>query len=153
MKTLIIYDSVFGNTAQAANFLADTLGSDVLAKPLAETVAADISAVERVVVATPTHAGRASQPWQNFLKFLPADIWRSKRVAVFSTGLPAQDKNFFLKILLKILGYAATPTLALLLKKGALLAGEPLDLMVAAKQGPLLPGELDRLSAWALKLK
>ena len=153
MKTLIIYGSVFGNTAQAANFLADTLGSETLIKPLAETVAADISAAERVIVATPTHAGRASQPWQNFLKFLPGDIWQGKRVAVFSTGLPVQGQNFFLKILLKVLGYAATPTLALLLKKGALMAGEPLDLMVATKQGPLLPGELERLSVWALKLK
>lgn len=153
MKTLIIYGSVFGNTAQAANFLADTLGTEVVIKPLAETVAADISVAERIIVATPTHAGRASQPWQNFLKFLPGDIWQGKRVAVFSTGLPPQGQNFFLKILLRILGYAAAPTLALLLKKGALLAGEPLNLMVASKQGPLLPGELERLSAWALKLK
>lgn len=153
MKTLIIYGSVFGNTAQAANFLADTLGTEVVIKPLAETVATDISVAERIIVATPTHAGRASQPWQNFLKFLPGDIWQGKRVAVFSTGLPPQGQNFFLKILLRILGYAAAPTLALLLKKGALLAGEPLNLMVASKQGPLLPGELERLSAWALKLK
>jgi len=77
----------------------------------------------------------------------------NKRAAVFSTGINSQGKNMALRLLLKILGYAAAPTLALLLKKGALIAGEPLDLIVKGKQGPLLDGELDRAITWAKNLK
>ncbi len=153
MKTLIIYDSVFGNTAQVAQAIASVFGENKIVRTVAEARTDNLVDIDRLVIATPTHAGRATEAIQSFIKSLPEGSLANKRAAVFSTGIVSQGKNVALRLLLKILGYAATPTLALLLKKGALIAGEPLDLMVKGKQGPLIEGELDKALTWATNLK
>ena len=153
MKTLIIYDSVYGNTAVAAKAVASVLGENKIVRSVAEARTDSLVDIDRLIIATPTHGGRASEAIQAYIKSLPDTSLVNKRAAVFSTGINSQGKNMALRLLLKILGYAAAPTLALLLKKGALIAGEPLDLIVKGKQGPLLDGELDRAITWAKNLK
>lgn len=153
MKTLIIYDSVYGNTAQVAQVIASVFGENKIVRTVAEARTDNLVDIDRLVIATPTHGGRASEAIQAYIKSLPDGSLINKRVAVLSTGMTFQGKNIALRLLLKILGYAAAPTLALLLKKGALIAGEPLDLMVKGKQGPLLDGELEKAFTWATNLK
>lgn len=153
MKTLIIYDSVYGNTATLAQAAALALEGEKIVRMVSEARTDNLADIDCLIIATPTHAGRASATIQAFIRSLPEGALVNKRAAVFSTGIKAQGKNIALRLLLKILGYAATPTLTLLLKKGALIAGEPLDLMVKGKQGPLLEGELEKVITWAKNLK
>lgn len=152
MPTLIIHDSLYGNTARVAIFLGQQITGAVV-KNINEAQLEDVAAARLVIIGTPTHGGRASQPLQAFLATLPVSIWQERRVAVFSTGLPATYKNIFLRLVIRLIGYAATPTLAALVKRGAVPAAPPINLLVETKQGPLLPGELERLNAWLVALK
>lgn len=152
MHTLIIYDSLYGNTAQAAVFLGRQIAGAVV-KSIKETQLEDVAAARLVIIGTPTHGGRASQPLQAFLATLPVSIWQERRVAVFSTGMPATNKNIFLRLIIRLIGYAATPTLSALVKKGAVPAAAPINLLVQGKEGPLLTGELERFNVWSASLK
>lgn len=153
MKTVIIYDSVYGNTGKIAEEVARTRGQEAKLIHIAAVRKEDIEESELIIIGTPTHGGRATAAVQTFIKSIPTDIWLNKKVAVFSTGMPASSVNFFVKLVIKILGYAASPALAGILKNGALHAAPPADFMVKDKQGPLLEGELARARKWAEGIK
>ncbi|PKM87791.1 hypothetical protein CVU83_02550 [Candidatus Falkowbacteria bacterium HGW-Falkowbacteria-2] len=153
MKTAIIYDSVYGNTGKIAEEIARVIGEEAKLIHISQAHKEDIENAELVVLGTPTHGGRASEAVQAFMKELPSDIWSSKKVAVFSTGMPANSVNFFLRFVIKIIGYASTPTLSVIVKQGGVAAGAPADFMVKDKQGPLLEGEIEKAGKWAESLK
>ena len=149
MKTVIIYDSVYGNTGAIAEAIAAALGSEASLIQVAKATVEDIASADLVIIGTPTHAGRVSEAVKNFLTQVPAEVYFDKHIAVFSTGIPSEGMNFFLRLIIKTLGYAAVPTMAVLAKKRAIVAGEPINLLVKGKEGPLLPGEIERAVAWA----
>jgi len=153
MSTLIIFDSLFGSTALAARTLAKILLSEAILKKIDDVNSEDVYNNQNLVLLTPTHAGRASVKMQNFIKSLPSAVWREKSVAVLSTGIPPIGQSLWLRLVIKILGYAAAPTLAFMVKRGAKIMAPPLNLMVAGKQGPLLEGELNQLETWADNFK
>ncbi|MDP3837162.1 MAG: flavodoxin domain-containing protein [bacterium] len=153
MKTAIIYDSIYGNTGKVAEEVARVRGEDAKLIHIASARKEDVAEAELIIIGTPTHGGRATAAMQTFIKSLPTDIWLNKKVAVFSTGMPASSVSLFFRMVIKILGYAAAPTLAVLLKMGGLHAGEPAEFMVKDKQGPLIEGELLRAGKWAESLK
>lgn len=153
MKTVIIYDSVYGNTGKIAEEVARVRGQEAKLIHITDARKEDIEEFELIIIGTPTHGGRATAAVQAFLKKIPSGAWEGKKVAVFSTGMPAGSVNFLLKLVIKLLGYAASPTLAGILKNGAFRAAEPVDFMVKEKQGPLLEGELQRAGQWAESIK
>lgn len=153
MSTLIIFDSLFGNTALAARTLAAILPGEITLKKIDDVHAEDLYNNQRLALLTPTHGGRASVKIQNFIKSIPVPAWQGKLVTVLSTGIPASGQNLFLRLVIKVLGYAAAPTLASLVKKGAKMMAPPLNLMVAGRQGPLLAGELEKIKAWSGQFK
>ncbi|MGE5425845.1 MAG: flavodoxin family protein [Bacillota bacterium] len=150
MKTAIIYDSIYGNTGKIAEAIAPALDASLV----------HISAAKKeillendcILIGTPTHGGRASSAVLSFFKELPAGAWKGKKVAVFSTGIPRDGQNLFLKFIIRILGYADRSTMNMLLAQGAISAGDPVTLMVKDKQGPLLEGEIEKALAWAKAL-
>lgn len=73
------------------------------------------------------------------------------KVAAFDTRLAEQDLNFTLRVLVKTIGYAASKMADILTKKGGNFIAPPEGFIVAEKEGPLKPGELDRTTNWAKK--
>jgi len=70
-------------------------------------------------------------------------------VTSFDTRFSAKDKGIGIRILLRVLGYAAGRIANRLKRKGGYLAAEPEGFIVEDSEGPLKKGELERAAIWA----
>lgn len=159
MKTLVIFDSLYGNTEKVARAagqaIAEACGSaqDVrVVKPAAATPEL-LREAELVVVGAPTHGFKPFKDMQAFLAGLSAGSLKGKQAAAFDTRADVkQINNKILTLFTSMMGYAAEDIHKALKKKGADLAGEPAGFFIEGKEGPLRDGELERAAAWARAL-
>lgn len=147
MNSLLIYDSQFGNTQKIAQRIASSLKS-CLCLPVLEASTQSLKNVELLIVGSPTQGGQATKGIQAFISSLPANSLRGVKVAAFDTRILANDLNFGLKLLINLIGYAAPKISKQLVTKGGELILPPEGFAVKEKEGPLLPGELERSSNW-----
>lgn len=153
MKTLVIYDSVFGNTEKIAQAMADAVGGT--AKTVTSFSPADLDGVELLLVGSPTRGFRATEPMTNWLKSLPAGKLAGVKAAAFDTRISQEEINagpFFLKWLVKWQGYAAEKISAGLTAAGAKSAGSDQGFLVHSQQGPICDGEIERATAWVKQM-
>lgn len=151
MKVFIIYDSVFGNTEKIAQALGMALKTraDVTVAKVSEVSPGQIKGCDLVIVGSPTRAFRPTEGIQKFLKSLtPADL-SGVRAAAFDTRIAEEDTSSgFLRLMIKLFGYADKPIAAALQKNGATLALPSAGFCVTASEGPLKDGEIERAAAW-----
>ena len=155
MRSLVVYDSVFGNTEELARAMAGVLASagEVAMKRAEEASAADLDGVELLVVGSPTRAFRPTPATMSFIKELAPDALRGVRVAAFDTRIDVEKINKrFLSFMVKSFGYAAKPIATALQRKGGSRAAEPAGFLVGDKEGPLIDGERERAVEWARAL-
>ncbi len=155
MKTLVIYDSVFGNTEELAQAIAGVLASsgEVQAKRVGEVGRSDLEGVDLLVVGSPTRKFTATPATKQFIKGLAPDALQRVRVAAFDTRVDvAAVDNGFLSFLVKLFGYAAEPIAKQLEKKGGEPAAAPAGFFVGGTEGPITEGERGRAEAWARSL-
>ena len=90
MKTLVVYESRFGNTALIARAVADALREWGAAHLLAvdEVTAPDLAGLDLLVVGGPTHAHGPSPELGGWLKGLPAGRVMGLPVAAFDMRFP-----------------------------------------------------------------
>lgn len=144
MKTLIVYDSVFGNTEKIAAAMGQALGT----KAVRVSDAADVSEASLLIVGSPTRAFRATPAIMKWLKALPN--LDGVRVAAFDTRIdPADINSKVLSGMVRVFGYAAEPMQKVLVKKGGTPAASPAWFFVTDSEGPLRDGERDRAAQWA----
>jgi flavodoxin I len=151
MNILVIYDSLYGNTRSIAEAIAGAFGGpdEVRLLQAGEAQVDDLKSVGLLVVGAPTHGGRPSPGMQEFLARIPADALKGVNVAAFDTRFGATDQGIGLRLLMKIIDYAA-PRIADTLKgKGGSLAAPPEGFIVVGKEGPLKEGEPERAASWA----
>jgi flavodoxin I len=141
MKSLVIYDSTFGNTEIIAQSIAAALGEDARAMKAAAVTPADLENLELLVVGAPTNGGRATPPMQTFLKGLD-------RLAVKGVAYAAFDTRTVQKWV-SIFGYAAKRIHKQLAALGGKPVAEPEGFFVTGTKGPLKDGETERAAAWA----
>ena len=67
MKTLIVYDSVYGNTKNIANSIGNAITGDVKIMRAGEVSISDIESVDVLIVGAPTYGGRPTPPVKNFI--------------------------------------------------------------------------------------
>lgn len=152
MKTLVLFDSYFGNTQKVAEAVARTLGGEALS--VKEFQPAALNGVELLVVGSPTRGFRPSEGMTAFFKSLPEDALKGVKVAVFDTRVDVKTlNNKFLSFMVKLFGYADKPMAKALTKAGGELCGAPEGFIVEDREGPLRKGELERAAAWAKTLK
>jgi flavodoxin len=147
MKSLVIYDSAYGNTAKVARAICDHLGADADLALAIDVDSRDLDGVDLLVVGSPTQGGRATPPVQQFLAELPK--LHGVRVAAFDTRIDKGRVNAGLRLLMKAIGFAADKISRNLKSKGGSLAAKPAGFIVTGKEGPLEPAELARAGAWA----
>jgi flavodoxin len=151
MKTLIIYDSVFGNTAKVAQALAMAL--QAAACPVSKVTTDQLRGLEVMIVGSPTRSFRPTPAISQFLKALPKNHLAGINVAAFDTRiwLNTIDSAAFRFIVDKG-GYAASIMANMLKKKGGTLVVPPEGFLVTGEQGPLKAGELERAAEWARQI-
>ena len=59
MKTLVVYDSLYGNTKAVAQAIGEALPGEVTVVHVGEASASGLNAHDLLVVGAPTHAGQA----------------------------------------------------------------------------------------------
>ena len=152
MKSLIIYDSVFGNTEKIAAAIAGALDAKVL--KVSETSAGDLADLTLLIVGSPTRAFYALPSVTNFIKGLEKGSLSGIKVAAFDTRADTNDLDSgALKKMMKTFGYAAEPMLKNLVKKGGIAAADPAGFYVADSEGPLKGDEETRAVQWATAIE
>ena len=142
MKTLVVYDSLYGNTAKLAGAIGAAAGESRVLR-VGEAKPSELSSFALVVIGAPTQGGRATEAMRAFLERVPA--LDGTRVAVFDTRRRARWVKAF--------GYAAGRIAEKVKSLGATLVAEPEGFIVEGKKGPLAGGELERAGAWAKDLR
>ncbi len=141
METLVIYDSLYGNTEQIAKAMAAALGKEAKAIKVGEAKAAEIAKYAYVIIGSPTQGGRPTKAIKTFLDSLTADVLSGKRFAAFDT----RAKSF----VTKLFGYAAPRIEAVIKEKRGNCTAQPQGFIVEGTKGPLADGELERAATWA----
>ena len=149
MPSLVIYDSLYGNTEKIAKAVGQGLGGDVSVRRISDIGTVDWNTVPLLIVGAPTQGGRATQAIQDLINNIPANGLKNSNVAAFDTRFLQKDQNFALRMLMKSIGYAADKIAKVLENKGGKLVAAPEGFIVTGKEGPLADGELERATNWA----
>ena len=142
MKSLVIFESRFGNTALIARAVADALRERGSSRLLAveDATATDLEGIDLLAVGGPTHAHGISAALGAWLKRLPADLPRELPVATFDTRF---------RMARFLTGSAAGVIARRLRHLGARPIAPPQSFFVTESEGPLADGETERAIAWA----
>jgi flavodoxin len=147
MKTLVVYDSLYGNTEKIAKAIADTVGGE--AKSAGKFDLSELEGLDLLIVGSPTHGGRPSPGMTEFLNKIPSNSLKGVKVAAFDTRFAKSEHGVGLRLLMTVINFAAPRIAKALETKGGTLAAEPEGFIVEGKKGPLKEGELPRATTWA----
>jgi flavodoxin len=137
MNTLVVYDSVHGNTERVAQVVAEALGGK--AQRVGDVSPESLGGLDLLIVGSPTHGGFPTEQIHTLVK--AALALEGVQVAAFDTRTKRS-----------IFGYAA-PKIALNLEQsGGTLLAPPEGFVVRGIKGPLAEGELERAAGWAQAL-
>jgi flavodoxin I len=152
MKTLIVYDSVVGNTEKIARAIAAGLGSPASMEILQAggVLPEQLTRAGLLVVGSPTRGFRPTETVAELLKRIPSKALKGIRVAAFDTRLKADELGSAgVRFIVNAGGYAAKRIAEQLKKAGGNLIVPPEGFYVEDTEGPLKPGELERATRWA----
>ena len=142
MRTLIVYDSVHGNTEIIARAIGDAVAGDVSVRRVDGVSTAEVKVIDLLIVGSPTHGGWFTEAIKGWLDQLPATTLQGIRGAAFDTRTPPT-------MLSRIFGFAAPRIATRLEKRGMTLLVPPEGFLVRGIKGPLRDGELMRAADWA----
>jgi len=148
MKTLIVYDSVYGNTEKIARAMAEAITPSGEAKVMraGEANPSELESFDLLIMGSPTHAGRPTPAVQEFLNKVTQQSLKDVKAAAFDTSTRVASK------FAKIFGYASGRIANNLKKKGGVLIASPEGFFVTGREGPLKEGELERAAAWVKRI-
>jgi flavodoxin len=144
MRSLVIYESQFGNTAQIAKAIAadlEPLGPVELCD--VQHTTPDFQGASVLVVGGPTQGHGVSKALMAALDQLGPDSLEGTRGAAFDTRIKWPKW---------LSGSAADGIAHKLTNKGAQLVVPPATFIVEGREGPLAEGELERAHEWAHEL-
>jgi flavodoxin I len=140
MKTLVVYDSQYGNTESIAKAIGAAIPAEVQVLRVGDVNPSALKSFDLLIIGSPTQGGRPTQAIQSFLEALAPGL-KGASVAAFDTRLPSK--------LVGIFGYAAERIARSLKGNGGILLGSPAGFVVKGKDGPLADGEVERAARWA----
>jgi flavodoxin len=156
MKSILIYDSQYGNTEKIAQSISTVLGTqgEVTMIRVTDVKMDMLVGVDLLIVGSPTQKFRPTEAIKGLLNGIPANRLKGIKVVGFDTRLTQSniDGTPVLPYFVKIFGYAAEPISKVLKKKGGELIVPPEGFYVEGTEGPLVKGELERAATWAQKL-
>jgi len=140
MKTLVIYDSGFGNTEKIAKTIGEAVDGDVSVKHLKGLTPSTLQNVDMLFIGSPTQGGKPTKAFLEFFKSIPDSSLKGLPAVAFDTRLSAKW--------LGVIGYAAGKIAKMMTSKGAVLLVPPEGFFVEGKEGPLKEGEVTRTARW-----
>ena len=152
MKSMVLYDSVYGNTENVARAIAAVLAQagEVEVQPVKAITAGQLSGLDLLLVGSPTQAFGPIQGTKDFIKSLTGKSLKGIKVAAFDTRMDVKEvNNVILTIMAGIFGYAAEKISKGLKSAGGVEVIAPAGFFVTGNEGPLTEGELERAAAWA----
>ncbi len=144
MKTLVIFESAYGNTEEIARSIGGAISGDVKVLRANEVSPSALEGLNLLIVGSPTQAGRPMSSVQDFLKNVDESVIKGTKVAAFDTRFSTR--------VVKIFGYAAGKIAQSLEKKGGNLITPPEPFFVKGLEGPLKEGEPQRAAGWAREI-
>jgi flavodoxin I len=142
MKTLVVYDSLYGNTEKIARAIAAAIPDEVQVLRVGQANTAELQNADLLVIGSPTHGALPTEAVQGLMTRIGSPTREGAQAATFDTRL---TWGF-----LRRYGFAADKLADMLREKGWMLVGEPGGFFVRGlKKGPLKRGEADRAAAWA----
>ena len=143
MKTLIVYDSVFGNTKEVATLIGNSCSNGVTLSHVSK--APKPAGFDLVVVGSPTRAFQPTKPIKQYVKQTTFDGY----IAFFDTRINIETvDNKFLTRMVKWFGYS-NDTLEKLARRKHLKTILPSgEFYVKDTEGPLEDGETTRITKW-----
>jgi flavodoxin len=142
MKTLIIYDSVYGNTERIAQAIGAALPGEVQVQRVGQVRPGDLENADLLILGSPTRGGLPTEAIQDLVQRIGAPAQEGARAAAFDTrltwGFLPRD------------AFAAIKIAEGLKARGWTLLAEPTGFFVRGlKKGPLKRGEVERAATWA----
>lgn len=144
MKTLVIFESAYGNTEEIARSIGGAITGDAKVLRANEVSPSDLEGLNLLIVGSPTQAGRPLSAVQDFLKNVDESVIKGTKVAAFDTRFSTR--------MVKVFGYAAGKIAESLKRKGGNLIAPPEPFFVKGAKGPLKEGELERAAGWAREI-
>lgn len=155
MRSLILFDSVFGNTERLARHLGKILeekGESIVVK-LPDYSPDMLRGKELLLLGSPTRAFKPTPAMTTLIRRLPVSTLKSLKIGTFDTRIAMEDIPVrFIRYFQKRSGGAASVMARQLARRGVTLISEPKGFCVKESEGPLKDGELDKAAAWALTL-
>ncbi len=153
LRTMVIYDSFFGNTKQIAKAIGEAFepSEEVEVVKVSEVNPRELIGLKYLIVGSPTRAFRPTGAINDLIK--KTSNLKGVKVTAFDTRIAKEDTNSrVLGFMVNIFGYAAKPISNGLVKKGGILVVTPEGFYVEDTEGPLKDGELERAAEWARKI-
>jgi flavodoxin len=144
VKTLVVYDSKYGNTKMVAEAMGAALPDEVEVRHVEQVDVSGLGAYDLLIVGSPTHGAHPSENTRAFLQQIPAGSLQGVRVAAFDTRMTNR--------LILIFGVAAPKIAKALQGRGGTQVGAPAGFFVTGGEGPLKEGELERAGGWAQRI-
>jgi flavodoxin len=108
MKTLVLYDSVFGNTEKIAQAIGAALGETPVLR-VGDVKMEQLSGINLLLVGSPTRGFRPTEATTQFLKNIPHDALKGVRAAAFDTRMVVEEVGSpILSVFTRIFGCAAS---------------------------------------------
>jgi flavodoxin len=143
MKSLVVYETGYGNTERLARAIAEALHEQGEARvsPVGGVSGLRAGEVDLLVVGAPTHSHGLTDGMREMLEGIPKGALRGMRALAFDTRYRGPRL---------VRGSAAKEIAGLLRHLGCRLLASPESFFVKGEEGPLEPGEEYRAKAWAL---
>ena len=146
MNTLVVYDSQYGNTEHIARVIAGSLRAFGQAQAVRVDPAHPVSfeGVDLLIVGSPTQGFRPTPAMQSLLGNVSSQRLRGLAVACFDTRFRGP-----------LWKSSAAPRMARQLHSmgvESIVPPESFFVKSMKKEGPLLPGEVERAATWARML-
>jgi flavodoxin len=150
---LIVYDSMFGNTAAVAKAMGAALeaaGEEVRVLLVGDAKPEDVDGTDLVIMGSPTRGFRPTPAIQEFIGSLGNEKCTGLAAAAFDTRLDLETIHPTpLRWVIEVGGYASSRLQSELAEMGCTSAAESAGFMVLGTEGPLKEGELERAGEWA----
>jgi hypothetical protein len=159
MKALVVYESIWGNTAAVARAIADGLGDGTLALSTAEATPEALAGVELLVAGAPVIAfnltTEATRPRpEGLAPGAPAPDLSHPMMRSWLEALPAGTGRYaaFETKVRGPFGHTVKTIGQLAEKAGYACLAEPFSAIVGGRYGDLKDGELEKARAWGAEL-
>ncbi len=152
MKSLIVYDSIYGNTKIIAEEISKQINGSHIQSVKGSAVPI-LKPGDLLIVGSPVHGGRPTPLTEMYLSNISNNSLKGVYVAGFDTRFAPEDHGLGLRILITIIRYAAEKISAALIKKGGIQVVKPQGFIVKDKEGPLEKGELEKAKIWASRIQ